>query len=131
MPPDSQHHRGTRLCSVQSLAGLLRGRGRPARLRHCPCAGEALLLARACRLCGQGIEKVYCHRYASVLSAYGIGMADSVEEVQAPLGQPLDEGDAALCQTIEERFAALAAEVWERLPVVSVTWDAGRCQAAG
>ncbi len=57
-----------------------------------------------------GIEKVYCHRYASVLSAYGIGMADSVEEVQAPLGQPLDESSVALQHAVEQRFAALASE---------------------
>lgn len=57
-----------------------------------------------------GIEKVYIHRYASILSAYGIGMADAVEDLQAPIGLPLDEGNSAFCDSIAVQFAQLCEQ---------------------
>lgn len=39
-----------------------------------------------------GIKKVRINKYCSLLSAYGIALADVVSEVQQPLGMDYQEG---------------------------------------
>jgi 5-oxoprolinase (ATP-hydrolysing) len=51
-----------------------------------------------------GIDTVLAHRYSSVLSAYGILLADVVEETQEPCSLVLNDSSAA---AIDERFKAL------------------------
>jgi 5-oxoprolinase (ATP-hydrolysing) len=56
-----------------------------------------------------GIKTVFVHRYSGILSAYGISLAESVAELQEPLGVPYDDGrsDAALVlETLEHRAAS-------------------------
>ena len=55
-----------------------------------------------------GMQTVFCHRYASVLSAVGIGLAQVVAEAQEPAALRL--GPAAQA-ALEPRLAALEARV--------------------
>jgi len=55
-----------------------------------------------------GMRDIFIHRFGGILSAYGMGMADVVRDLQRPAaGQPLD---AAALAELEPRFAELEAE---------------------
>ena len=54
-----------------------------------------------------GIREIFIHRFAGILSAYGMGMADVVRELQAPAaGAPVSRESVA---EMEPRFAELEA----------------------
>jgi len=59
-----------------------------------------------------GIDTVLAHRYSSVLSAYGIALADVVEENQEPSSVILESGNEGY---IEERFTKLMKSSEEKL----------------
>ncbi|CAD7012331.1 unnamed protein product [Ceratitis capitata] len=54
-----------------------------------------------------GINKVLVHKYAGILSAYGMALADVVQEAQEPCGLPFTVENAAFFKT---RLDALAAQ---------------------
>ena len=55
-----------------------------------------------------GIRKIFIHRFAGILSAYGMGMADVVRDLQAPAaGQRIARETV---QELEGRFAELEAQ---------------------
>ncbi|MDH4246806.1 MAG: hydantoinase B/oxoprolinase family protein, partial [Deltaproteobacteria bacterium] len=55
-----------------------------------------------------GITEIFIHRFAGILSAYGMGMADVVRDLQAPAAaQPVTPENVA---ALEPRFAALEAQ---------------------
>lgn len=67
----------------------------------------------ACRVADAlGIERVLCHPLASVLSAYGMGLADRRVLREATLALPLDEGGSA---GIDEAVARLGEEAEQAL----------------
>ena len=45
-----------------------------------------------------GISKIFIHRFAGILSAYGMGLADIVVEKQQPSAIILSEGDTDIIQ---------------------------------
>lgn len=65
-----------------------------------------------------GIERVVIHRYSSILSAYGMALADLTHEIQRPRAVQLSEMDES--QLIRE-FGALTAEAGETLAAQGFT----------
>lgn len=59
-----------------------------------------------------GIDTVLAHRFSSVLSAYGILLADVVEEAQEPCSLVLNDANAPL---IEERFNSIIQSCRDKL----------------
>lgn len=59
-----------------------------------------------------GINTVLIHRYSSVLSAYGMALADVVEDVQEPSAVALEESTRP---HLEQRLASLKAEARSKL----------------
>ncbi|CAM6093520.1 unnamed protein product [Calypogeia fissa] len=59
-----------------------------------------------------GMSEVVVHRYAGILSAYGMGLADVIEEAQEPYAA--NYGPAAL-EEVSRRSSALSAEVKKQL----------------
>ena len=53
-----------------------------------------------------GMRTVFIHRYAGILSAYGIGLSDSVEDVQAPCALCLPDDEAEARRRLDELAAA-------------------------
>lgn len=60
-----------------------------------------------------GIREVLAHRYSSILSAYGIFLADVVEEKQEPCSFIL--GDSSTLEKVNTKFSALCAKSQESL----------------
>ena len=55
-----------------------------------------------------GIREIFIHRFGGILSAFGMGMADVVRELQAPAaGQPVN---SKTVEELEVRFAELEAQ---------------------
>lgn len=61
-----------------------------------------------------GMSKVYIHKYAGILSAYGLSKAEIVEEVQEPVNKPLDENKFSTEELIE-LFHSLENHAKEKL----------------
>lgn len=59
-----------------------------------------------------GIGRVFIHRFAGILSAYGLGLADVVQEIQEPASCTLNEDSFS---HIERRLAALSRQAAEKL----------------
>ncbi|MEE8396117.1 MAG: hydantoinase/oxoprolinase family protein, partial [bacterium] len=60
-----------------------------------------------------GIDEIFLHRYGGILSAFGMGMADVVRDLQAPAaGQPVT---AEAVAALEERFDTLERQGWAEL----------------
>ncbi|KAF9346736.1 hypothetical protein BGX34_003643, partial [Mortierella sp. NVP85] len=59
-----------------------------------------------------GISSIYIHKYASVLSAYGLSLADVVYEAQEPSSETLSEKSLPL---LKERVQHLVAQCHEEL----------------
>ena len=51
---------------------------------------------------GLGISTVYIHQHCGILSAYGLGLADVVQDKEEPLQEVLSDG--VLAQKIQARF---------------------------
>ena len=63
-----------------------------------------------------GISKVFIHRFAGILSAYGMGLADVVAERQKPASMMYDQDTSnAQIKTIESEFQELQKQVYEEL----------------
>ncbi|KAM3165186.1 5-oxoprolinase [Lachancea thermotolerans] len=60
-----------------------------------------------------GIDTVIAHRYSSILSAYGMFLADVVEETQEPCSLVLE--DTSTCIKVEERFEAMTGKATDSL----------------
>ncbi|XP_046471410.1 5-oxoprolinase isoform X1 [Neodiprion pinetum] len=60
-----------------------------------------------------GMGTVFVHKYAGILSAYGMALADVVEEVQEPSVEAYEEGEAF--NRLDERFEAMTKKVRARL----------------
>lgn len=60
-----------------------------------------------------GIKNVFCHPFSSVLSAYGIGLANETFSAMAGIARPLKELDQ---QSLDVKFNTLHQEILERLP---------------
>ena len=54
---------------------------------------------------GLGISKVYIHRHCGILSAYGLGLADVVQEREEPLQERLEAG--VVQRAVASRFAEM------------------------
>ncbi|AGF77469.1 N-methylhydantoinase B/acetone carboxylase, alpha subunit [Desulfocapsa sulfexigens DSM 10523] len=67
-----------------------------------------------------GISSIFIHRFAGILSAYGIGLADTVAEKQQPAAEVLTEGGLP---GLEERLAALEVETVRELSSQGITDD--------
>src|SRR5688572_16092490 len=65
-----------------------------------------------------GISKIIIHKYSSILSAYGIALADLVEERQEPASKMYDDSTAIL---FEERLEALSNEARQALEAQGVS----------
>jgi 5-oxoprolinase (ATP-hydrolysing) len=61
-----------------------------------------------------GISTVFVHRYSGVLSAYGLALADSVSELQEPLGISYDEGCSDAARLLEKLAAQTSAALEAR-----------------
>ncbi|KAG0246141.1 hypothetical protein BGX31_004330 [Mortierella sp. GBA43] len=59
-----------------------------------------------------GISSIYIHKYASVLSAYGLSLADVVYEAQEPSSETLSEQSIP---TLKERVRSLVSQCREEL----------------
>ncbi|XP_037714938.1 5-oxoprolinase [Drosophila subpulchrella] len=59
-----------------------------------------------------GIAKVVVHKYAGILSAYGMALADVVQEVQEPNGLEFSDANA---QQLKERLDALSQQCHNKL----------------
>jgi len=62
-----------------------------------------------------GIKKVFIHRYSGILSAYGIGLADVVEDVQEPTALVVSFQDPHLDESVSKTFLRLQKETETRL----------------
>ncbi|GMM37393.1 5-oxoprolinase [Saccharomycopsis crataegensis] len=67
-----------------------------------------------------GIDTVLIHKYSSVLSAYGMALADVVEEVQEPASLVLNESNSA---KIEEAFSRLCSRAASNLRAQGIESD--------
>ena len=63
-----------------------------------------------------GISKVFVHKYASVLSAFGLSGAELVEESQTPAAAVLVRGGAV---QVESQSAKMVAEVLKEVSAVA------------
>ena len=55
-----------------------------------------------------GVREIFIHRFGGILSAYGMGMADVVRELQAPTaGQPVNK---SAVEALEARFVEMEAQ---------------------
>lgn len=59
-----------------------------------------------------GISTIKIHRFAGILSAYGMGLADLVKEIQGPASGSLDD---QTLPDIEKRLDAMASQAREKL----------------
>ena len=57
---------------------------------------------------GLGISTVYIHKHCGILSAYGLGLADVVQEKEEPLADKLQDG--VLKGKISERYSVMKRE---------------------
>ncbi|MCS5553045.1 MAG: hydantoinase B/oxoprolinase family protein, partial [SAR324 cluster bacterium] len=58
-----------------------------------------------------GISKIFIHRFAGILSAYGMGLADIVGEKQQPSASILSEGETDIIQKkLQKKLDSLADE---------------------
>ena len=67
-----------------------------------------------------GISRVIIHKYSSILSAYGIALADVVEERQEPASEIYDSSTEA---HFAERLAALSQEATDALLAQGISED--------
>ena len=73
-----------------------------ALLCHLPTVGRNL-----------GMSRVFVHRFSGILSAYGLGMADIVDDRTIPLGLAYSESD----EKVREMFAVLEGKCSAALSV--------------
>lgn len=91
---------------------LTEARGFDASMHHLACFGGAGG-QHACAIASSlGIRRVLIHRFSSILSAYGMMLADVTQELQEPASGPYDETTASI---IDERIACLKKRVAEAL----------------
>uniref|UniRef100_A0A0K0D3Y9 Hydantoinase_A domain-containing protein n=1 Tax=Angiostrongylus cantonensis TaxID=6313 RepID=A0A0K0D3Y9_ANGCA len=62
-----------------------------------------------------GIRTVLIHKYSSLLSAYGIALAEVVSEVQEPVNLVFSRGSLETVPLFTERFAMLSEQAEKRL----------------
>lgn len=62
-----------------------------------------------------GMSRVFIHRYGGVLSAYGLSMADAVQESQEPTAQVYNEESAEFLEDMKNRLEMLAIKATEKL----------------
>lgn len=67
-----------------------------------------------------GIEQILIPKYSSILSAYGMALADVVEEVQEPCMVTFDSSDTAI---LDERLTKLQNDAIEKLNKQGFTMD--------
>ena len=63
-----------------------------------------------------GMRQVFIHRFAGILSAYGLGLADMVEEFQEPCAQTYSR--ESLAGYLTQRIDALGRKATARLEAV-------------
>ena len=96
------------------IRNISEGRGFSASSHALACFGgaggqHACAIARTL-----GMKIVFVHRFAGILSAYGIGVADTVEDVQSPLfAHPLLASDTN--RRVEDAFVALEKQASAKL----------------
>ena len=96
------------------IRNISEGKGYSASSHSLACFGGAGG-QHACAIAKSlGMDTVYIHRYAGVLSAYGIGLADAVEDVQMPLGIPLQANKDTLEQ-VQRGVASLKKDASQKL----------------
>ena len=63
-----------------------------------------------------GISKIFLHRFAGILSAYGMGLADIVGEKQQPSASILSEGETDIIQKkLQKKLDCLADKAKKEL----------------
>ncbi|MGC9235618.1 MAG: hydantoinase B/oxoprolinase family protein [Thiomonas sp.] len=115
--------------AVQAMAGAIKrislARGHDVTRYTLQCFGGAGA-QHACAVAeALGMERVFIHRYAGVLSAYGMGLAEQTAMQQRSVEAPLDD---ALLPRLQALRDALAAHVTQELLAQEVPADAIRLQ---
>jgi 5-oxoprolinase (ATP-hydrolysing) len=91
---------------------LTEARGFDASMHHLACFGGAGG-QHACAIASSlGIRRVLIHRFSSILSAYGMMLADVAQELQEPASGPYNSSTAI---EIDDRIASLRAKVMNAL----------------
>ncbi|KAL0253232.1 hypothetical protein SLS55_010204 [Diplodia seriata] len=99
-------------CMAKPIRALSEARGFDTSAHNLACFGGAGG-QHACAIASSlNIQTVIIHRYSSILSAYGMALADIVHEAQEPSSGVFDE---AAMETIKERIAALKKKVTSEL----------------
>lgn len=96
---------------TRPIRNLTEGRGHETGSHHLSCFGGAGG-QHACSVAASlGISRIIVHKYSSILSAYGLALAEVVQEAQEPVAvQYVHAKD-----TIEQRFASLISKTSEQL----------------
>ncbi|MGC8701458.1 MAG: hydantoinase B/oxoprolinase family protein [Thiomonas sp.] len=115
--------------AVQAMAGAIKrislARGHDVTRYVLQCFGGAGA-QHACAVADAlGMERVFIHRYAGVLSAYGMGLAEQTAMQQRSVEAPLDD---ALLPRLQALRDALAAQVTQELLAQEVPAGAIRLQ---
>ncbi|MGC8806616.1 MAG: hydantoinase B/oxoprolinase family protein [Thiomonas sp.] len=115
--------------AVQAMAGAIKrislARGHDVTRYTLQCFGGAGA-QHACAVAeALGMERVFIHRYAGVLSAYGMGLAEQTAMQQRSVEAPLDD---ALLPRLQALRDALAAQVTQELLAQEVPAGAIRLQ---
>ena len=62
-----------------------------------------------------GMSRVFVHRYGGVLSAYGLSMADAVQELQEPTAHVYQQDNQDFIQDMQQHLARLAEKATTKL----------------
>jgi 5-oxoprolinase (ATP-hydrolysing) len=105
---------------------LTEARGFDASMHHLACFGGAGG-QHACAIASSlGIRRVLIHRFSSILSAYGMMLADVAQELQEPASGPYNESTAI---EIDDRIASLKGKVVNALKEDGVQDEHIMCEA--
>jgi len=70
-----------------------------------------------------GMSRVFVHKHGGVLSAYGLSMADAVQEMQEPTAQTYQEDNEVFMTSMEARLTVLATKATAALLQQGYTHD--------
>ncbi|KAJ5995955.1 hypothetical protein N7522_007615 [Penicillium canescens] len=96
---------------VRPIRNLTEARGFETASHHLACFGGAGG-QHACSVADSlGISRIIIHKYSSVLSAYGLALAEVVKEAQEPVSSTYSSSHSALLQRFDEMAAAGTKEM--------------------
>ncbi|KAJ6045224.1 hypothetical protein N7499_012097 [Penicillium canescens] len=96
---------------ARPIRNLTEARGFETASHHLACFGGAGG-QHACSVADSlGISRIIIHKYSSVLSAYGLALAEVVKEAQEPVSSTYSSSHSALLQRFDEMAAAGTKEM--------------------